>query len=320
MRGENGVKNTQLEPELRAQHNVIARSQALASGMTDSMIRYRIRSGGPWQKLVPGVYVTVTGAVSAEHREMAALLHAGPRSVITGSAAARRHGVRAPGSATVDVIVPMEVRCQSTGFVRVRRTTRMPAEVCATGRIRFTGAARAAADAARAMTAFRDVRAVISETVQKRLCSIAMLKAELEQGPAKGSALLRAALAEVDDGIRSVTEGDLRVLLKRAQVPMPIFNARLYDGDRLIAIVDCWWPKSGVAGEVDSREYHYRADDWQRTIQRHDQLVARGVLLLHFTPQRIKTDPDGVIGEILSALDAGQRRPPLPIKALSASA
>ncbi len=71
-----------------------------------------------------------------------------------------------------------------------------------------------------------------------------------------------------------------------------------------------------MAGEVDSREYHYRADDWQRTIQRHDQLVAYGVLLLHFTPQRIKTDPDGVIGEILSALDAGQRRPPLPITSL----
>jgi hypothetical protein len=115
-----------------------------------------------------------------------------------------------------------------------------------------------------------------------------------------------------------VPEGDLRLLLKRARVPMPVFNARLYDGDTLIAIVDCWWPDAGVAGEVDSREYHYSADDWQRTMRRHDQLVARGVLLLHFTPQRIRTDPDAIVLEILSALAAGRGRPPLPIKALPA--
>ena len=70
---------------------------------------------------------------------------------------------------------------------------------------------------------------------------------------------------------------------------------------------------------MDSREYHYSADDWQRTMRRHDRLVARGVLLLHFTPQRIRTDPDAIVLEILSALAAGRRRPPLPIKALPAA-
>jgi hypothetical protein len=275
-----------------------------------------MRTDGPWQKLLPGVYLALNGAITPDHREMAALLRAGPRSVITGAAALRRHGIRSPGSNFIEVLIPAEARCQSVAFVRIQRTSRMPLHMDKTGEIRFADTARAVADASRSLTTGRDVRAVVSEAIQKGRCSIGELSLELREGPRRGAGFLRAALEEVGDGIRSVVEGDLRVLLKRARVPMPIFNARLYDGDTLIAIVDCWWPKSGVAGEVDSREYHYRADDWQRTMQRHDRLVARGVLLLHFTPQRIKTDPDGVIRDILSALDAGQRRPPLPIRAL----
>jgi hypothetical protein len=65
---------------------------------------------------------------------------------------------------------------------------------------------------------------------------------------------------------------------------------------------------------VDSREYHFFAADWQRTTIRHDQLTARGVLVLHFSPQRIRNDPQGVVTELRSALEAGRGRPPLAIR------
>ena len=320
MRRASGIDWELLEHTLLGQHHVIARSQAMACGLTDAALKHRLRPGGPWQKIIPGVYVTVTGAITADQREMAALLHAGPRSVITGSAAVRRCGIRPPTSATVDVLVPAEVRRQSTSYVRVRRSGRMPSQIRATGQIRFAAPARAVADAARALTSLRDVRALVSDAVQKRVCSIKALWTELDEGPVPGSGLLRRALAEVTDGIRSVTEGDLRLLLKRARVPTPMFNARLYDGDLLIAVVDCWWPDAGVAGEVDSREYHYRADDWQRTIRRHDRLVAQGILVLHFTPQRMKEEPEEIVREILAALAQGAARPPLALKALPAEA
>jgi hypothetical protein len=170
------------------------------------------------------------------------------------------------------------------------------------------------------LTSLRDVRALVSDAAQKRVCSIKALRTELDEGPVPGSGLLRRALAEVTEGIRSVTEGDLRLLLKRARVPTPMFNARLCDGDKLIAVVDCWWSGAGVAGEVDSREYHYRANDWQRTIRRHDRLVAHGVLVLHFTPQRMKEEPEEIVREILAALTQGAARPPLALKALPAEA
>jgi very-short-patch-repair endonuclease len=181
--------------------------------------------------------------------------------------------------------------------------------VCTIGEIRFAMPARAVADAARSLASLREVRALVAQAVQRQRCSIEMLKLELAHGPNNGAAQLRAALTEVQDGVRSVAEADLKVLLRRGRVPAPIFNARLYDGAALIAVADAWWPDAGVAAEVDSREYHYNAEDWQRTMRRHDRLVARGVLLLHFTPGQIRAQPDEVIAQIRAALTAGRERP-----------
>jgi very-short-patch-repair endonuclease len=303
-----------LDQILHAQYQVIARKQARACGMTDRMLEYRLRAGGPWRKLLPGVYLAVTGAITARQREMAALLHAGHRSMLTGAAAARRYGISAPDNDVVDVLVPAELGVRSSSFVRVHRTRRMPAEMGVDGEIRFAPPPRAVADAVRNMTSDRDARALVVGVIQQQQCSIQSLAVELEEGPVKGSAPLRAALTEARDGIRSVTEGDLRTLLKRARIPAPVFNARLYrDGNTLIAVVDAWWEDVGVAAEVDSREYHYNAEDWQRTMQRHDRLVAHGVLLLHFTPRQIRAAPAEVVAQIRAALDAGRGRAPLAI-------
>jgi hypothetical protein len=110
----------------------------------------RLRPGGPRQKIVPGVYLAVADTITASQREMTALLHAGPRSVITGLSAVRRYGIRPLSSATVDVLVPLAVRRQSTSFIRAQRSTRMPSQIRTAGQIRFAAPGRAVADAARA--------------------------------------------------------------------------------------------------------------------------------------------------------------------------
>ena len=88
-------------------------------------------------------------------------------------------------------------------------------------------------------------QALACEAVQRRACFVEDLVAELEAGPSAGSALLRAALAEVADGVRSVAEADFRVLILRSDLPRPVFNARLIDVDgTLIAITDAWWQEA----------------------------------------------------------------------------
>ena len=175
----------------------------------------------------------------------------------------------------------------------------MPERIYVTGPIRFAKPARAVADAARSLTRFDDVRQVVCDAVQRRACTVAELTEELRAGPAQGSTLFREALAEIDDGVRSVAEADARLLILRSDLPRPMFNARLYDADGVfIATVDAWWPEAGVAAEVDSRAYHLGAEDQDRTTERHDRLIAHGIFPLHFPPKRIRTDGPGVISDI----------------------
>lgn len=237
--------------------------------------------------------------------------------MISGRAAVLRHGLRSPGSDAVDLLIPNDRRRQNAAFVRVHRTQRMPASMFVTGKIRFAGVPRAVADAARSLTRFDDVRAVVCEAVQRKACTVAELAAELAAGPSAGSALLRAALAEVADGVRSVAEADFRVLILDSDLPRPVFNARLIDvGGTLIAVTDAWWQEAGVAAEIDSRAYHLAAADQDRTAERHGKLTAHGILALHFSPKRLKDDPAGVLRDIRQAIEKGLQRPPLPIKGL----
>src|SRR5487761_1285148 len=176
----------QLGRILYHQYDVIARRQAFACGITTSALRHKLRANGPWRKILPGVYVTVTGTVTPEQREMAALLYAGPRSMITGAAAVRRHHRDCPGLNEVDILVPAGVRRQSAAFVRIQHTARMPQDAWSTRAIRFAPIARAVADAARGMKRFADVQAVVCEAIQSGECTLDELIAELNEGPAAG--------------------------------------------------------------------------------------------------------------------------------------
>ena len=256
--------------------------------------------------MLPGVYLARQGNPDLDQLDMAALLYAGTGSVITGGAALRRHGIRFRQLAEVDVLVPATRQPQSMGFVRIQRSVRIPEQVCISGEIRFVMAARAVADAARRLRELRDVRAVVADSVQRNWCRVSELQRELSMGPIAGSAMLRRVLGEVAEGIRSVAEGDLRDLIKQSRLPMPVFNARLYVANVLLAVADAWWPEAGVAAEVDSREWHLSPEDWERTLQRHARLSAQGILVLHFTPKQLRTERAQVIATIRAALEARQ--------------
>jgi hypothetical protein len=294
---------------------VASRGQLLALGMRDNAMQYRVRAGGPWQTLLPGVYLAASGMPSLSQKEMAALLYAGPGSLITGPVALMHHSIRNDGNTNViNVLVPIGRQRMSTGFVSLHRTARMPSRSCSAGPVRLALAPRAVADTARLLTGYRDVRAVVAEAVQHGRCTVGQLAEELSGSPIRGSAMLRRALAETADGIRSTAEGDLRSLIKAARLPAPLFNPSLYDGDVLLGKPDAWWPGAGVAIEVDSRAWHLSPEDWDRTRRRHDLMGAAGIIVLHFSPQDLRRNRAMVIQRIRDTLTRGLERPPLPIR------
>jgi hypothetical protein len=312
-----GYDHEQLAGILRRQYDVISRSQALECGMTRGTIEYRLRPDGPWRQILPAVYLTVTGTATADQRDMAALLYAGPQSVITGPVAVRRHNVRCAGLNGLDVLVPAGARRKSTGYVQIQRTTRMPADFYTTGPIRFTFLARAVADAARAMARFSDVQALVCEAVQRGRCTLEELVGELNEGPTPGRRWYRMALAEISEGIRSGAEAQLKYLIERSDLERPVYNADLYTVDGIfLGRPDAWFALAGVAGEVDSREYHMGAKDYEETTKRHNRMEAAGIHVLHWLPSTIKAEPRRVIADLRAAIEAGNKRPPLPIRAV----
>jgi hypothetical protein len=312
-----GYDRGQLARIARGQYDVVARSQALNCGMTRGTIEYRLRPDGPWRQILPGVYLTVTGTPSQEQRETAALLYAGPQSVITGAVAVRRHNLRCAGLNMLDVLVPADSRRKSTGYVQIQRTTRMPALLYTSGPLRFTAPARAVADAARGMTRFSDVQALVCEAIQRGRCALEELVSELNEGPSAGARWYRMALAEVSEGIRSAAEAQLKRLIDRSDLDRPMYNADLYTLDGLfLGRPDAWFARAGVAGQVDSREYHLGAKDYEATTLRHNRMEAAGIHVLHWLPSTIKSDPRRVIADLRSAIAAGNKCPPLPIQAI----
>jgi len=185
---------------LDSQLALASRGQLLALGMNDRAMQYRLRPGGPWQALLPGIYLAVTGTPTFEQKEMAALLYAGPESLITGRAALWHHGI---GSGwppdVVDVLVPAERQRVDVNFVRLHRTARLPSAALTAGPVRLAPAPRAVADTAWQLTSADDVRAVVSDALSSGRCTLDELTAELNEGPIRGSAPLRTVLTELTE-------------------------------------------------------------------------------------------------------------------------
>jgi hypothetical protein len=301
---------------LAEQFSVISRAQVLECGVSRGSLDHLVQPGGRWQRILPGVYAGTSGAVSPDQRAMAALLYAGPSSLLTGAVAVRRHRLRCAGLNQVEVLVPDDVRVQSTGYVQTIRTSRMPEKFFRTRQIRFVPLDRAVADAARSMVSLGDVRAVVAEAIQSGGCDFASLVTELSEGPVAGSRFYRMALQETSVGSRSSAEGDFMTLISRSGLPEPMYNAELFATDgTFLGIADTWWQRAGVAGEVDSRQYHLSPRDYERTVMRHNRMAASGINLLHFLPSTIKGNPSTVIANLRGAIESGTARPPLPIVA-----
>jgi hypothetical protein len=80
--------------------------------------------------------------------------------------------------------------------------------------VSYTPLDRAIADAVRQFTDMSEVRDLVASAVQRGKVDIWQLARELDLGPSQGSARLRLALAEVSDGVRSVAENDLRMIIR----------------------------------------------------------------------------------------------------------
>ncbi len=309
------IDHVALDILLRDQDRVATHAQLVAMGLAPGTFSRRTAKGGPWRRLLPGVVLTHAGAPRPQEIARAALLYAGPDAILTGVEALRRAGASHGRDGTVDVLVPHDRRRASTGFVRVERTRRLPAERLLGG-LPCAPVARALVDACRRIDDLDAVRSLVAPCVQRRACTLRDLVLEVAAAQRRGTRHLRTVLHEVSDGVRSVAEAQARTLLGQHGVPAAQWNVDLLGPDgQFVAAPDAWWDGPGVALEVNSQEWHVTPASWHDDQRRWRQLVALGVLVVPVTPRQLRETPVDVVRQLLDTLDAGARRPRPPVVA-----
>ncbi|MER5482759.1 hypothetical protein ABT024_06020 [Streptomyces sp. NPDC002812] len=310
-------------PTVRRQLNLATRHQlTTTAGIPPGTITSRTRPGGPWQRLLPRVYLLQTGPPDQRQRALAAVLYAaepgsdplsGDTAALTGGAALALLGIREAPYTPADVLIRAPRKLAGSPEVRPYPTTRWPRTITVSG-IPSTRPVRAAADfAARSDQPADQIRSVLAHVVQSGWCHPQDLHTELRAARLLTRPAIRAAAAELLAGVRSVAEAQARDVLSATDLPTPLWNARLHTPDgTFLASPDAYWPDEGVALEIDSAEYHYTRDSWHATLHRRLRLESHGILVVSATPSMIRDTPTEVIAALRTLLTLTTTRPTPP--------
>ncbi len=267
---------------------VIAVEHCRSYGLTADHVRTLLRRG-LWSRLCSGVVLTRPEVPARTDWASAALIAGGASSAISGLDAVRMAGLRSATGAGAPVLVLTTGRDRrAIPSVRVR-ATRRPYETWLTTAddepafSRVVRPARALADLGSIGVRPWAVRALVTEAVQREVCSVDDLARELESGPRRDSAALRAAIGDLDAGARSIAEVRAIDELRRCAAPAFEVNVPVVRGGTTIAVVDLLWRALRAVVEIDGRRHH-DGPLWTRTLTRHNALTACGLAVRHDAP------------------------------------
>ncbi|WP_329071337.1 hypothetical protein [Amycolatopsis sp. NBC_01480] len=302
------------QPELLAERSKlgVARAADLQSlEMHSKTVYARCLPGGPWRRLLPGIILLHDTEPTEDQRIAAALLYAGPDTVLSGSAACRRYGLRAaalPPSADLQILIPHHRKMRSAEFVTVERTHRLPSPILQDG-VPLAPLVRATTDTARRMCETKACEELLIEAIQRGRCRPESLLSELNQGAPRGTALPRRLLSKWTD-IRSIAESTARRLSMQLTSPPSHWNVALCDAaGRYVGRPDAWWDDVGLAWEIDSYAFHFSRQDYARTLARNTRYAGAGITVVQTLPDRLSADPAGILAELDAAYRAASARP-----------
>jgi len=297
---------------------VLTPSIADRCGVSRARVRTEI-GRGCWRQLARGVVLTRPDEPSRADWALAGLAITGSHGALSGWDAVRLAGIGSPAPPRPEVLV-LTTRGGSrrAGHVWIRKVAApLPVRVTAADDpvlplARVVSLARAVVDTALLHGRTRPVRALVTTAVQRELCSVEELTAQLRCAPRRHSAALRRALADAAAGARSVAEAEAAELLRIGGVPTFELNVPIVHAGRVIAVADVLWRKLRAVLEIDSREYHLSEAQWKAMMARHNKLTNVGYAVTHCPPSAIRDGGLAWVAEVddwLRARAIGLGRP-----------
>ncbi len=276
---------------------VALRGDLLAAGVGEGAIDYRVRQRRLHPFMGEGAYLVGHDDPPPLARELAALLIAGARAVVSHGSAAVLWRLL-PADIEAPIHLTLNAQRRSTDDLTFHRSKLLRREVRTLhGDIRVTSAARTIADVAHDLD-HEDLERVVADAIRRRLTTEREL-ARYAQGR-RGAAKLRSVL-RLKGGAqwtRSKAEQEFLKLVRGAGLPSPRMNKRRDGKGR-----DAVWDDERVIAEIDSRTFHgLDVIAFEGDRARDSGQAARGWLPLRFTFTRIRDEPLAVAAELAAVL------------------
>ncbi|MEU4496111.1 hypothetical protein AB0F96_22345 [Streptomyces sp. NPDC023998] len=313
------------------QRRVLSSAQLRAHGVSAARTASQCRPGGPWQLLLPGVYLLHPGPPTSEERLHGVLLYAGRpvlpaqgearsapgfgEAMITGLAALALYQFSsAPPLLSldrIDVLVPRTRRLRSTGCARLVRAHGMPRPKEITG-VPVAPVPRALADAVTQVADPNAVRRLLTEAVRAGHCEPAAVVKELSRARLLSRPHVVGAVDSLLAEGRALAEERLYELVRTQQLPEPVWNVDLrLPGGPHLGGVDAYWPGQAVALELDTRAPRHGEDaQWSEQARKREHLERLGITVVHLTPKKLRESPEQQATVVRTALMAAVQRDP----------
>jgi very-short-patch-repair endonuclease len=266
------------------QWGVIARRQALATGVTARQIHGCLASG-EWRIELPAIHAFTDFPRSWWQRAKAAELWAGQGGALSGASAAFVWAFEGFSPGSIELSTNRDLRSEELLVRRVRSW--MEGEIVTHRGLRITGVERTIAD----LSATIDppaLEALVDEALRRSCTTERNLDDYLAgfngRGP-HGVARLRQVLSERVAGAapESRLETMLARLFRTSSLPTPARQHPIVHEGRFVARVDFAWPAYRVAVEAQSRTHHADKTSFERDLARMNALTQALWTVLYIT-------------------------------------
>lgn len=284
-----------------SQSGRVSRRQLLSAGVSPDWIDRQVAS----RRLIPvrpGVYAVAFAARGVHEDWAAALLYAGPGSLLSNLVAAAAFAIRLPPPAVVDVTTSR--RLTAVPGIRFHRREIHPEDRWRLNGFPLTSPSQTLFDLA-AMLGAGALAKVANEAFVQRLVTIDDLHATLGRNRGrKGSSGFRRMLARIDpegQAIRSPLEARLNAFLRDRGFPPWESNCRLRIGDEWIE-PDVLWRRQRVVLEADGRDPHLAPLRFDADRRRDRRLRVEGWEPVRVTSADLDLRPDELDADLRALL------------------
>jgi very-short-patch-repair endonuclease len=283
-------------------------AEAVSAGITHQRLRRK-----EFRRLLGGVHISSRVPYTASLRTRAALLVHPDGAVATHASAARLLGVPVPHDPLEHVTVARKEDRRQRHGVRCHVAALRDHDVRVLDGLRMSSPHRMFVELASKLPLV-DLVVVGDWLVRKKHVTCESLVEYCAGAGDRHADAARRAAAYVRDRVDSVMETRLRMLLVLAGLPEPQVNPRLRDEHGTVIMrLDLAYPEVRLAVEYDGRQHAEVVEQWERDLDRREDLDEDGWRLIVVTSKGIYREPERTLQRVRKALEERGHRPLPPI-------